>query len=571
MIRTAEWPTRFRGSVCRQAYLNFSLPGGKTLRYSSISRSVVGYLLFALTGITAVGQVNISTWQADLQHTGANLGETILTPATVGSPGSFGLLFTQALDGQSYGQPLYVSSAALGTFADGSTHNVVYVATQHCSIYAFDADSNASTQNSVPLWKASLLPAGTIPVPQSDVGSSDIQVELGITTTPVIDPSSGTLYIVSKVKRQSDATYQQYLYALDLKTGAAKLGSPVLINPTFAGSASEGTGGVVPFNARREHLRAAMILYNGVVYLTYASHSDTQPYHGELLGYDANTLALVKTFIATPNGAEGGFWASGAGPAVDSQGNMFLPGANGSFDQTASPYTKGTDWGESVLKMPTNTTGAISLEFSNTLNWFTPNNWDFLNHNDLDLGSGGLLLLPDQTGGNHPHIIVGGGKGAVVYVLDRDNLGGLSTPDNAVQEIPEINGHWLFVTPAYFNGNIYYSASGGALEQRAVGFDATTGNYISTTPITSTKVYNGKGSGAFISASGTNNGIIWILNGGGLDAYNAANVSGNPIYTSRSTVPSGNVSTQNTKFSLPMVANGKAYYTAFHTATDLGY
>jgi hypothetical protein len=358
---------------------HINLPGESILKYTFL-RSFV----FFLTSIATVAQVNITTWQANLQHTGANLNETILTPANVGSPGNFGLLFTQALDGQTYGQPLYVSSAALGTFADGSSHNVVYVATEHCSVYAFDADSNPTGQSSAPLWHASLLPAGTIPVPQSDVGSGDIQVELGITTTPVIDVSSGTLYIVSKVKTQSNATYQQYLYALDLKTGAAKFGSPVLINPSFAGSASEGSGGVVPFNTRREHLRGAMALYNGVVYLIYASHSDTQPYHGELLGYDATTLALVKTFITTPNGSEGGFWAAGAGPAADSQGNLFLSVANGSFDQTASAFTQGTDWGESVVKLPTNTTGQIPLSFSNTLNWFTPNNWDFLNRGDLD-------------------------------------------------------------------------------------------------------------------------------------------------------------------------------------------
>jgi len=219
------------------------------LKYTSITHSLLRAFIFSLTGIAAVAQVNITTWQANLQHTGANLNETILTPANVGSPGNFGLLFTQALDGQTYGQPLYVSSAALGTFADGSSHNVVYVATEHCSVYAFDADSNPSGQNSAPLWHASLLPTGTIPVPQSDVGSGDIQVELGLTTTPVIDVSSGTLYIVSKVKTQANATYQQYLYALDLKTGAAKLGSPVLISPSFEVMASEGTGGVVPFNA----------------------------------------------------------------------------------------------------------------------------------------------------------------------------------------------------------------------------------------------------------------------------------------------------------------------------------
>src|SRR5262249_3289189 len=159
------------------------------------------------------------------------------------------------LDGQSYGQPLYVSAAALGKFTDGTSHNAVYVATEHCSVYAFDADNSTAG----PLWHASLLPGGTVPVPQSDVGSGDIQVELGITTPPAIDVASGTLYIVSKVKTLADSSYQQYLYALDLKTGAPKIGSPVLINPTFKGSASEGSGGVVPFNARREHLRGAMI------------------------------------------------------------------------------------------------------------------------------------------------------------------------------------------------------------------------------------------------------------------------------------------------------------------------
>ncbi|WP_433964309.1 hypothetical protein [Tunturiibacter gelidiferens] len=417
-----------------------------------------------------MGQVNITTWQGDLQHTGANLNETALTPANVGSIGNFGPLFTQPLDGQSYGQPLYVTSGTLGRFADGSSHNVVYVATEHDSVFAFDADSNAS-----PLWHVSLLPSGTTPVPQGEVGSGDIEVELGITTTPVIDTAGQTLYVVSKVKKTADGTYQQYLHALDLKTGAEKLNGPVLINPTFAGSAPDEenpnghpagsncvpANGVIPFCPLHEHLRAAMILFNGVVYLSYGSHGDTTPYHGEILGYDANTLQLVKTFISSPNGASGqipfgGFWGSGAGPAIDSQGNMFVAVANGAFDQAASQFTTGTDWGESILKLPT--TGSFNVSFSNPLNWFTPDNWSDLNGNDLDLGSSGLLLLPDQATGPHSHIAVGGGKGGVLYVVDRDNLGGLHTPDNSIQEIAE--GRRLFVTPAYFNGYIYYTAEG---------------------------------------------------------------------------------------------------------------
>jgi hypothetical protein len=516
-----------------------------------------------------VGQVNIATWQANPQHTGANLQETILTPGNVGSPGSFGLLFTQPLDGQSYGQPLYVSAATLGQFADGSTHNVVYVATEHDSIYAFDADSNL-LQGSAPLWHTSLLPAGTTPVAPGDVGSGDIQVEIGVTTTPVIDTTGGTLYVISKVKT-TDRVFEQFLYALDLKTGAAKFGSPVLINATFAGSSYDAVNGVISFSALHQHSRAAMIFYNGVVYISYASHSDTPPYHGLILGYDATSLQLIKTFITTPNGVEGGIWGAGAGPAVDSQGNMFVSVANGAFDQQASAYTGLTDWGESFLKLPTNTLGPISLSYSSTQNWFTPNIWSSLNGGDFDLGSGGVLLLPDQVGGTHPHILVGGGKGGILYVVDRDNLGGLHNPDGAIQEIPEPNGGYLFVTPAYFNSNIYYATAGGPLEQRAVGFIPATGGYVGVTPITSSKTYSNKGSGVFISANGNTNGVVWTLNGSGLDAYNAANVSGAPIYTAQSTVPAGNISTQNTKFSLPMVANGKVYYTAYNTATNIGY
>ena len=510
--------------------------------------------------IPASALVNITTWQVDLQHTGNNANESILTPGNISSPGNFGLLYFQQMDGQTYGQPLLVS----GLSVNGTPHNIVYVATEHCSLYAFDADTNVGP-NASPIWKGVLMPAGTGPVPQSVVGSGDISVELGITTTPVIDPASSTIYIVSKVRKTSDATYHQYLYALDLATGATKFGSPIEINPTFPGTSSDSVGGVIPFSALHEHMRSAMTLYNGVLYLTYASHSDTNPYHGEIIGYDAQTLQWLpaKTFNTSPNGTNGGIWQSGAGPAFDSAGNMFVAVGNGPF----GPAPNGKNWGETILKIPT--TGTLDVAYSNSLNWFTPNNWATLNGGDLDLGSGGMLLLPDQPG-PHPHIMVGGGKGAVLYVVDRDNLGGLHTPDNAIQEIPETNGDWLFVTPSYFNGYIYYSASGGKLQQRAIAYNAVDGTYVSTAPISSTDNFNNKGSGCFITSNGTNNGIVWILKGDGIRAYNATNVSGSPIYTASSTLP-GNIGTQNTKFSLPMVANGKLYYTAYNGNSNTGY
>jgi hypothetical protein len=540
---------------------------------SVLSRFAIAFLMASLSAASA--QVNITTWQADLTHSGTNPNETILTPANVGSAGSFGLLFTQPTDGQTYGQVLYAG----GVNVSGTTHNLVFVGTEHDSMYAFDADGNTGS-NANPIWHDAMLPTGTVPVPQADVGSGDISIELGLTTTPVIDPPSSTIYVVSKVKTTTArtdntgsyavGTYQQYLHALDLATGAEKFGGPVLINPTFAGSATDGTGGVVPFSALHEHTRAAMTLNNGIVYISYASHSDTTPYHGEIIGYNATTLQQVNSFISTPNGSEAGIWGAGAGPAFDSNGNMFVTTANGNWDQATSPYTSEPDWGESFLRLVPSASGPFSASFSNTTSYFTPNNWNTLNGGDLDLGSSGVVLLPTQTGGTHPDIMVGGGKGAVLYVVDRDNLGGENaTQDPAIQEIPEQGGDWLFVTPAYFNNYIYYSPSGGHLEQRAVGYNAATGGYIADPPTyMSPATFGGKGSGCFISANGTTNGIVWILNGN-LQAYNAANVSTGPIFSENATVPP-NTGCQTTKFSLPMVANGKVYYTAFDN-TNTGH
>ncbi len=384
-------------------------------------------------------------------------------------------------------------------------------------------------------------------------------------------------------------TYQQYLHALDLATGNEKFGGPVLINPTFAGSGNgrdnngifEQSGttsntvtGVIPFSALHEHTRAAMTLSKGVVYISYASHSDTNPYHGEIIGYNASTLQLVNTFISTPNGTEAGIWGAGAGPAFDSNGNMFVTTANGNWDQAHSTYTNEPDWGESFLRLVPSASGPYSATFSDTTSYFTPNNWNALNGGDLDLGSSGVVLLPPQstaTGGTHTNIMVGGGKGAVLYVVDRDNLGGENgSKDPAIQEIPEVGGDWLFVTPSYFNNYIYYAPSGGPLEQRAVGYIPATGNdYIADPPtFTSTATFGGKGSGCFISSSGTTNGIVWILNGN-LKAYDATNVSTAPLFTENATVPP-NIGCQTTKFSLPTVANGKVYYTAFDN-TNTGH
>src|SRR6202453_3433615 len=517
-------------------------------------------LSLAMT-VGAFAQNSITMWQNGLQHWGVNPNETTLTPGNIASAGNFGLLFTQVTDGQSYGEPLVIAGVSVG----GVTHNVVYVATQHDSLYAYDADNNTGG-NSTYLWHDSFLTPGvTRPLLQTapNVRSGDITVELGITTTPVVDTTNNTIYVTSNVQNISDGSYHQYLHALDLSTGAEKFGGPVEINPTFAGSAIHGyvmgqpavpegsgtgataAGGVaggIPFSEIHEHLRCAMTLYNGIVYLAFGSHSDNTPYHGEILGYNETTLQLTKKFIDTPNGndSKGGFWAGGASPAIDpATGNMFVSVANGQFGQDSSPYTTATNWGDSFLKLPTS--GTFDVSFSDPTSYFTPYNQATLDPDDLDIGSGGLCLLPNQTAGPHTHILIGGGKGGVMYVVDRDVMGGYSTTtDNVIQEVtepidtstisatnPTGSAFDLFCTPAYFNGNVYYPADGNHLEQHAVAYNAATGNYISPAPIETTEIFNNKGETPFISANGTTNGIVWTLTGSGLQAYNAANIASN--------------------------------------------
>jgi hypothetical protein len=528
-------------------------------------KSVIVILAWGAAALGAKGQVNITTRQVDLAHTGVNSQETILTPANVSAQGSFGLLFTHSMFGQCYSEPLYVSGVKL---ADNSIHNIVYLATQHDDIYAFDAD-NATGSNFGFLWHDSLLPPGAITIPSGDTGTADVTPEVGITATPVIDLSTKTLYTVTAIaiKNASNSSYAQYLHALDLATGAEKFGGPVQITATFHGNGSSAdtvSNGTFSFNPLRYHGRAALVLYNGIVYVTYASHGDAQPFHGVILGYNASSLALVKQFITTPNGPEGGIWQSGTGPAIDSAGNMYVSTGNGDFGQTASPFTTDTDWGESYIKLPTS--GNFNVSFSNSLNWFTPKNFSALSNGDYDLGSSGILLLPDQAG-PHPHLFVSGGKAAIMYVIDRDNMGGLNpVTDNSVQEIA-VGGSTLDCTPSYFNGFIYYATGGGPLSQRAVGYNSTTGAYIATSGNNSNNTYNAKGQGIFISSNGTANGLCWIVNPNTpstLDVYNATNVTGNPIYSFTAQIPgSPVVNCTATKFNLGTVVNGKLYFTAY--------
>jgi hypothetical protein len=520
---------------------------------------MAGLLLpWALPPLKVQAGVNVLTGHNDNARTGLNTNETVLTPANVTST-NFGQLFTQAVDGYVYAQPLVAANLAI---PGKGVHNVVFVATEHDSVYAFDADDDSGS-NTLPLWQRSFInpAAGVTSVPSSDVGCTDLLPEVGITSTPVIDPVSGTIYVEAKTKEVSNGVmnYVHRLHALDVATGGEKFGGPVVIQASVPGTGDGNDGaGNVPFDPLRHMNRPGLLLSQGVVYLAYASHCDNGPYHGWLLGYDAQTLALSNVFNATPNGGLGGIWQSGAGPAADDRGNIFVMTGNGTFDSTNN-----NDYGDSFLKL--STTNGLQLA-----DYFTPSNQDVLNDGDIDLGSGGPMLLPDEGGSlAHPHLVVGCGKEGKIYLLDRDNLGQFnSANDNqVVQELPNaVNGTWS--SPAYFNNTIYYLGSDDLLR----AFQISQASLSQT--LQGPSSYGFPGATPSISANGTNNGIVWALqtdafgnNGAAiLHAYDATNVALELYNSDNMNQDPGPA----VKFAVPTIANGKVYVGAQYTLAVYG-
>jgi hypothetical protein len=480
----------------------------------------------------------------DLARTGQNLSETQLTPADVNST-SFGRLFSVPVDGQVYAQPLYMSGL---TIPGQGVHNVVFVATQHDSVYAFDADTNIGPEVN-PLWHDSFInpPTGVTTVLSADVNCYDIAPEIGITATPVIDPASNTLYVVAMTKEISGdtTTYVHRLHALDVATGAEKFGGPVVIQASATGTGDGGTVDV--FNPHDFKERPALLLSGGVVYTAWSSHCDESAYHGWLIGYDAHTLQQVSVFNVTPNGQLGSIWASGAGPAVDAQGDIYFTTANGTFDANSG----GSDYGNTFLRLQANGAGGMSV-----VQYFTPFNQAMLNAQDLDLGSGGVLLLPDAVGSTaHPHLLTSAGKQGEIYLVDRDTMGGFNNgSDQVVQELassPE------FGMAAYFNGDLYYGGDGDSLKAFSV---ANAG--LSTAPASqSSTVFGFPGTTPSVSANGTMNAIVWAIeNGSGgavLHAYDAGNLA-DELYNS------GEAGTRDqldaaVKFTVPTIADGHVF------------
>jgi len=490
-----------------------------------------------MVSLPLAAQFNVLTYQYDNTRAGQNLNEVLLTKTDV-NQNQFGKLFSYRVDGQIYGQPLYLGGVNIA----GGFHNVAFVATEHDSVYAFDADSNAGA-NASPLWVDHFTNGTSIvTVPASDVGCDQIAPEIGITSTPVIDPASGTIYVVAMRKIVgATTTYDQQLHALDITTGAERQGSPVTIRATFPGTGEGGTTETfVPKNYKQ---RPGLLLLNGVVYTAWSSHCDIGTYHGWLIGYDENTLQQVSVYNNTPNGNEGSFWGGGAAPAADTSGNIFLVAGNGSFDGNNG----GVDLGESFIKV--SSANDLTVE-----DYFTPFNYSPLDNQDLDVGSAGVAFLGDEAGSTaHPHLMAGSGKEGRIYLLDRDNLGKWQSGSDS-QIVGSVAGAvgGLFGNPAYYDKAVYFCGAGDSLKAYSVS-----NAVLSRTPVSRSESSLGVCTPS-ISANGASNGIAWAIDpSAALHALDASNLA-SELYNSTQNASRDSLDSY-VKFSVPAIANGKVY------------
>jgi hypothetical protein len=487
---------------------------------------------------------DVLTYHNDNSRTGQDLDETILTPANVNAS-DFGQLFSYPIDGYAYAQPLYVSNLAI---PGKGTHNVVFVATENDSVYAFDADNN-SGNNALPLWHDSLADpaAGITPIPAEDTMAEDIAPVVGITGTPVIDATTNTLYVVTNTKdtdfKTGAVSYQQQLHALDITTGAEKFGGPATISFSTPGSGNGSVNGSIAFDPLIELQRSGLALANGSVYITWASHGDNGPYHGFLAAYNASNLQLESVLNFTPDGGGAGIWASGAAPAIDSQGDIFLSTGNGTFDNGNN------DWGDSTLEI-TNT-GSLAV-----IDSFTPFNQADMYNFDIDFGSGGVVLLPMQSGPD-PFEAISGAKDGNYYLVNTENLGRYNAVQNSDLQTISVgtapNG--VFSTPAYFNGNLYLDALNTPVESDPV----VNGQVEAPTASTPTP-FGFPSATPSISANGNSNGIMWaILYGANtiLYAYDASNIS-DELYGSDQGGARDQLG-QGVQFAVPTVADGHVF------------
>jgi hypothetical protein len=575
---TASWtdvPTTV--ATTNSSGLATGVTAGSTMVAASLS-GISGNASLTV-GATVSGVANVLMWHYDAQRTGLNPNESSLSPASV-TPQTFGKLFSYLLDGYEYGQPLLVSNLTI----NGGTHNVVFAATENDSVYAFDADSYG---NGTPLWQVSLLHSGETPMTDGP-----IQPNQGVTSTPVIDLTSNTVYVVSTQTPTSGGASTFRLNALDITTGKQKFGGPVTIQASVSGTNSDSVNGVVSLNTSCVQ-RAALLLANSTIYIGFGGcHS------GWLLAYGAQSLAQTGVFSASPNqngegayASAGGVWMGGGGPAADDSGKVYITTGNGPWDGL-------TSWGDSVLKF------GPQLQL---LDYFTPDDYRYMNCNDADLASGGLMLVPGGT-----EALVGGKTGKL-YLVNTTNLGkeqandagatqtvpgvltdqGFDPYPNSCTDVPgypgagtwttDVNSYEIFSTPSYFNGSVYIGITPTAttIPVGIIQFQYA-GTLTAGLESLPAMQMGSNGATAFISANGTTNGILWMIDHGEplqnqdgsgvaptagiLRAYDAENLT-SELYDSG--MNTADAPGYGIKFTSPIVANGKVYIGTGHDLTSV--
>ncbi len=492
--------------------------------------------------LSAAVAAQMTTSQVDNARTGAYLNETTLTPRNVNAQ-QFGKLFTLQVDGDIYAQPLFLSGVQI---PGKGRHDILFIATEHDSVYAFDAYGNPSA----PLWQTSFLAHGATTVAEEDTQCFFIRPEVGITSTPVIDARTGTIYVLARTKvghTFSTNEFHQQLHALAVTTGAEKFGGPVEIQATVRGRGDGSANGNVAFNPLRENPRAALLLSNNTVYLSWASSCDVGPYHGWVMAYDAQTLKQKATFNDSPDADDGGIWASDTGIASDKDGNVYVATGNGRFDAANG----GRDYGDTLIRL-----NGQSLSIAD---YFTPFNADQLNADDNDLGSGGPMLLPDQPG-QHAHLVLIGGKAPTIYLLDRDRLGRFQPGSNgqAVQVTPASGG--IFGSFAYWSHNVYVMADSDALRD----YEIRDGKLIFKAA--SSFTLKDHAATPAVSANGAKDGVVWVVSSKGwnsrdrtavLHAVDASNVA-HELYNSEQNAARDRAALA-LRFNIPTIVNGHVY------------
>src|ERR1700719_4186875 len=497
------------------------------------------------TNSASASSIDVVTYHYDNLRTGENTNEAILTPMNVNST-KFGKLGEFAVVGKVDAQPLYLSNLSIS----GGTKNVLYVATEHGCVYAFDADSIGASA-SKPIWVTSTELPGE--VPSDDRNCSQVTPEIGVTSTPVIDRKRGAIYVVA-VSKNPAGNYIHRIHALDLTTGAELFGGHTVVTASYPGTGAGSSGGNVVFDPSAYNERPGLLEFNGTIYTTWGSHCDQGAYTSWVMAYSADTLKQTAALNLVPNGSDGGIWMSGAAPALDASGNIYFIVGNGTFAPNLSPsgFPSQHDCGNCFAKI--SSSAPLTL-----LDYFTPLNTVSESNSDTDFGSGGPLLLPDvvDSNGATRHLAVGSGKDANIYVVDRDNMGKFNAGQNNIYQ--QINGQLaggLWAKPSYFNGTVYYGAVGDSIK----AFPIVSGKLATAPSSNSAHTFGYPGATPSISANGAINGIVWVVENGGtgvLHAYDATNLA-TELYNSNQAA-NGRDQFSGNKYITPVVTNGRVY------------